>query len=232
VDSTVPPEAIVGGDAPNNTLHLKIPSGPATFAQVNTAAPIARAEGDMWFDTSRPPTVPALLVSSKEFTDGIQVYNTTQNAIVASINSDGTASFVDEAATLTLGTNWENYTPAGYGPSEARRDASGMIHLHGLVKTKSGLPITTNQNTTAYRIGIIPSGYRPVYNHVLAGWWTATAGGAAAEANNGPCRVNIYPSGEVTVSYGFVGGTWLTAGTANVNVGYLTLTGISYKGAP
>jgi hypothetical protein len=186
VDSTVPPEAIVSGDAPNNTLHLKIPAGPATFAQVNTAAPIARAEGDMWFDTSRPPTVPALLVSSKEFTDGIKVYNTTQNNIVASIGSDGKASFTANGGLATLNSSyWATYSTT-YDDARYYKDAAGVVHLSGMVRSLVNIDLDNSAN----RIFLLPVGFRPTKRILLQC-------AANVPGGQGFCRVDVYADGSV-----------------------------------
>lgn len=225
IDATLPPEAVVGGDSPNNTLHLKIPAGPATFAQINTAAPVARAEGDMWFDISRAPTVPSLLVSSKEFTDGIQVYNTTQTAIVAKIGSDGKASFTANGGLATLNsTYWATYSTT-YDDARYYKDAAGIVHLSGLVKSLSAI----DADNAAQAIFTLPAGFRPV-KRLLAIVQAGLTGG------QGFARLDILPTGEVMINSG-VGFSNAAPAVATyydptdaITVGWVTLTGISFQG--
>lgn len=66
----VPASASVTGQSPNNTLELVIPEAPPTFAQIAVAEPVARAQGDLWYNPAVTPTVSALDISGDEAYEG------------------------------------------------------------------------------------------------------------------------------------------------------------------
>jgi hypothetical protein len=89
--------AEVTGASPDNTLTLGIPKGDASFAQVAAVAPVARSEGDLWFDPSLTTTVSSLDISNADsyngtlFNTGLRVYD--QGSLKAQIDSAGRTSF-------------------------------------------------------------------------------------------------------------------------------------------
>jgi hypothetical protein len=234
IDAALPAEAIVGGTAPNNTLLLKIPAGATTFAQVNTASPIARSPGDLWFDISKAPTVPSLLVSSKEFTDGIQVYNTDQSLVTAKINPTGTASFKGRSGKIALNTTyWESETPSAVLGTDSFQEpryfvsSDGWVSLSGLVSSKTNGTTPITFATSAYAICTLPAGMRPMNRMV---WHiNAWVNGAWALV-----RVDMNVAGELIIQYVKTMSSATPAVVSPVvspatTVGWLPLTGISFE---
>ena len=99
IEYGLPPEVVIGGTSPDNTLHIKIPEQQPTFAQVTSTPPVARAVGDMWIDPGAPPAVESLVISSKtgSFNRGIEIYNTA-DTLVASIGPTGVVSLTGNPA--------------------------------------------------------------------------------------------------------------------------------------
>jgi hypothetical protein len=89
---------------------------------------------------------------------------------------------------LVLASGWSNYN-GGYAPARFHKDASGRVHLSGLIRSSNW----------SSAIATLPDGYRPA-GRVIAG----------ANAHITNARVDILPTGEVVYVSGQAQWDWLS----------------------
>jgi hypothetical protein len=122
--------------------------------------------------------------------------------VAGTISQLGAPTFSE--ATLTNG--WVNYDN-GYAPAGYMRDASGFIHLRGLIKDGAFCPSTNDPDCVLF---VLPNGYRPEYRAIFA----------QENHGNGSDRVDVKSNGEVVIT------------SPSVSDGWLSLEGIVFAVAP
>jgi hypothetical protein len=88
---------------------------------------------------------------------------------------------------LTFVGSWTNYG-APYSTGAYRKDASGKVHLRGLLAKGAGVPVSGDV------MAILPPGYRPTMRYLFG-----AGGGAPTELYT---RVDVLPNGEITFMAG------------------------------
>lgn len=94
--------------------------------------------------------------------------------------------FVETAIAPTLTTGWANVGGAYQNANYWKDNATGMVHIEGLVYYPTGTPATNSS------IFILPVGYRP-QNTI-----TFTVGSATSAGSHTIARCDILSTGEVT----------------------------------
>ena len=83
--------------------------------------------------------------------------------------------------------SWTNYG-GNFTTGAYRKDASGKVHLRGLLAKGTGIPVGGDV------MAILPPGYRPTMRHLFG-----TGGGGPVELYS---RVDVYPNGEIVLIAG------------------------------
>lgn len=97
---------------------------------------------------------------------------------------------VEEPVLPTLGAGWNNFG-SGFEDAQYWKDnASGTVHIQGLVQYPTGSPSAGNV------IFVLPNGYRP--RKILS----FTVGTANTSTSHTIGRCDIYPNGNVTYLHG------------------------------
>ena len=96
--------------------------------------------------------------------------------------------YVGESGEPSFENSWVNYDTATFAAARFIKDASGVVHIEGLVKS----------GTVPETIFTLPEGYRPTQENLLT----------VQQSNTGVARLDILPEGDVYANTG--GNGWFS----------------------
>jgi len=162
-----------------------------TWPQVATATSYEasyRLNGGAW-----SASTPAISNATRSYVVSAGNHTDTVDVQVRATNSIGSSSYTVATLTiplwapLNLTSGWTDYG-GGYETAAYTRTKAGFVMLKGLIK-KSTAP------TGGETIAVLPSDYRPAGGALLFGTSTGISG-------NSWGRVDVWPSGQILLSYG------------------------------